>query len=68
MEKGQDWKADVNACLRRRNTAAATEVMGEILKKETRWNRELALKELVDLNKVRIEKSTIPRLSEAQKL
>lgn len=42
MEKAQEWKVDVDACLRRQDTAGAAKAMREALKKETRWNRELA--------------------------
>lgn len=37
MEKARDWKADVDMYLRRQDTVAAAEAMGEALKKETRW-------------------------------
>lgn len=49
-EKTQDWKAEVNACLQRGDSAAAAEAMREVLKKETQWNRELAfVKRITDI-------------------
>ena len=43
MERGQNWKADADVCLRRGDSCAAAEVIGKILKKETQWKgRELA--------------------------
>lgn len=50
MEQGQDWKTDVNACFRRGDTVGAAKAMGEALKKETCWDRELAFaSRLIDI-------------------
>lgn len=44
MEREQNWKADVDAYLRRKDSSAAAAALGKILKKETRRRtREAAL-------------------------
>ena len=42
MGREQNWKTDADVCLRRGDSSAAAEVIGEVLKKETQWReREL---------------------------